>query len=92
MNKRFKHVLTLAVVFTATLAFSQIEASGTTPVPAPTSVTEEMSALEFLMKGGVFLIPIALLLFYTLVVIIEKYRYLRRVNTTRIFYTKSSKI
>ena len=80
MNKRFKHVLTLAVVFTATLAFSQIEASGSTPVPAPATVTEEMSALEFLMKGGFFLIPIALLLFYTLVVIIEKYRYLRRVT------------
>jgi biopolymer transport protein ExbB len=80
MNKRFKHVLTIAVVLSATLVFSQIQTSGSTPVPTPATVTEEISALEFLMKGGVFLIPIVLLLFYTLVVIIEKFRYLRRVT------------
>jgi len=38
----------------------------------------EVSAFDFLMKGGVFLIPIVLLLFYTLYVIIERYLYIRR--------------
>ncbi len=38
----------------------------------------EISLLEFLLKGGYFLIPIALLLFYTLYVIIERYIYLKK--------------
>lgn len=43
------------------------------PVPG-----EEVSALEFVMKGGVFLIPIVLLLFYTVYVVIERFRYIKR--------------
>lgn len=42
---------------------------------------EEMSALEFVMQGGVFLIPITLLLFYTIYVAIERYRYIKRMST-----------
>jgi len=38
----------------------------------------EVSAFDFLMKGGVFLIPIVILLFYTLYVIIERYLYIKR--------------
>jgi biopolymer transport protein ExbB len=38
----------------------------------------EISVLEFLLKGGLFLIPIGLLLFYTLYVIIERYIYLKK--------------
>jgi biopolymer transport protein ExbB len=38
----------------------------------------EISLLEFLLKGGVFLIPISLLLFYTIYVIIERYIYLKK--------------
>ncbi|NDB35455.1 MAG: MotA/TolQ/ExbB proton channel family protein [Flavobacteriia bacterium] len=40
----------------------------------------EVSAFDFLLKGGVFLIPIVLLLFYTLYVIIERYLYIRRMT------------
>ncbi len=38
----------------------------------------EISVLEFILKGGFFLIPIALLLFYTIYVIVERYIYLRK--------------
>ena len=38
----------------------------------------EISVLEFILKGGFFLIPIALLLFYTIYVIIERYIYLKK--------------
>ena len=38
----------------------------------------EISVLEFIIKGGFFLIPIALLLFYTIYVIIERYIYLKK--------------
>ena len=34
------------------------------------AATTEISVLEFIFKGGFFLIPIALLLFYTIYVII----------------------
>jgi biopolymer transport protein ExbB len=76
MKKHFKILLTLALVMTATFVISQIETGDTAAAPA--KITEEISAFEFLMKGGAFLIPIAILLFYSLVVIVEKYRYIRR--------------
>lgn len=38
----------------------------------------EISVLEFVFKGGFFLIPIALLLFYTIYVIVERYIYLKK--------------
>ena len=37
------------------------------------ALNQEISVLEFVFKGGFFLIPIALLLFYTLYVIFERY-------------------
>lgn len=40
---------------------------------------EEMSLFSFLLKGGVFLIPIVLLLFYTIYLIVERYLYLHKV-------------
>ncbi len=42
----------------------------------------EISVLEFIFKGGFFLIPIAILLFYTIYLIIERY----------LFISKASKI
>lgn len=36
----------------------------------------EISVLEFILKGGFFLIPIAILLFYTFYVIAERYLYI----------------
>lgn len=60
------------------MTFAQIvqdSSASTKPTPG-----EEVSALEFVMKGGVFLIPIALLLFYTIYLVIERYRYIKRVS------------
>jgi biopolymer transport protein ExbB len=76
MKKQMKSFSTLLMVMLSSAAFSQADSSSVQPTA---KLTEEISAFEFLMKGGVFLIPIAILLFYTLVVIVEKYRYIRRV-------------
>lgn len=38
----------------------------------------EISVLEFIFKGGFFLIPIALLLFYTFYLIIERYLFIHK--------------
>ncbi|MBZ4042082.1 MotA/TolQ/ExbB proton channel family protein [Flavobacterium hibisci] len=40
----------------------------------------EISVLGFILKGGVFLIPIAILLFYTIYVIIERYLYIAKAS------------
>ncbi|MDO4727391.1 MAG: MotA/TolQ/ExbB proton channel family protein [Bacteroidota bacterium] len=54
-----------------------------TDIPG-TEITEVMSqpqsttALEFLMKGGIFIIPILILLFYTIYVIIERFLFIRK--------------
>jgi len=52
------------------------------PAAAPTNpaLTNEVSVLEFILKGGVFLIPIAILLFYTLYVIFERLLYIQKAS------------
>ena len=40
--------------------------------------TNEISVLEFILKGGFFLIPIGLLLFYTIYLIFERFLYIRK--------------
>ncbi|MEO8239652.1 MAG: MotA/TolQ/ExbB proton channel family protein [Flavobacterium sp.] len=40
----------------------------------------EISVLGFILKGGFFLIPIAILLFYTFYVIIERYLYIAKAS------------
>jgi biopolymer transport protein ExbB len=40
----------------------------------------EISVLQFILKGGVFLIPIAILLFYTIYVIFERYMYISKAS------------
>ncbi len=84
MKNKFKYLIASAFVLAATVIYSQVETAGTEAIPAPVTnpakITEEVSAFEFLMKGGFFLIPIGILLFYTLVVMIEKFRYIRRVS------------
>lgn len=49
-------------------------------VTAAKKTSSDITAFEFLMKGGVFLIPIGILLFYSLIVIVEKYRYIRKMT------------
>src|SRR5690554_678341 len=39
---------------------------------------ESTTAIEFLMKGGVFIIPIILLFFYTIYVIIERFLFIKK--------------
>ncbi len=42
--------------------------------------TAEISVLQFILKGGFFLIPIAILLFYTFYLIIERYLYIQKAS------------
>lgn len=67
-----------------TLSTILAQAESAKPVANATAekfvVQEEMSAFEFIIKGGVFLIPIALLLFYSLVIIVEKFRFIRKMK------------
>ncbi len=51
-------------------------AKATGAVIEGTLKTNEITVLEFIFKGGFFLIPIALLLFYTFYLIIERYLYI----------------
>lgn len=71
--------LLFAFLTITTYTFADIV--GSTPQPEPVKPGEEISALEFVMKGGFFLIPIALLLFYTIYVVIERARYIKRNST-----------
>ncbi len=45
---------------------------------ANAALTNEVSVLEFIFKGGLFLIPIAILLFYTIYLIFERYLYIHK--------------
>lgn len=40
----------------------------------------EISVLDFILKGGFFLIPISILLFYTFYLIIERYLYIQKAS------------
>lgn len=44
------------------------------------ATNNEISVLEFILKGGFFLIPISILLFYTFYLIIERYLYINKVS------------
>jgi biopolymer transport protein ExbB len=44
------------------------------------ATTNEISVLEFITKGGFFLIPISILLFYTFYLIIERYLYIQKAS------------
>lgn len=44
------------------------------------ATNNEISVLEFILKGGFFLIPISILLFYTFYLIIERYLYIKKVS------------
>lgn len=64
------------LLFTPIASLAQVvqeTAEKTKPVPGG-----DVSILEFIMKGGVFIIPIALLLLYTIYLVIERYRYIKR--------------
>jgi biopolymer transport protein ExbB len=75
MKKQIKLVFTFTFILLSVIAVAQEAVK----VPAKNTSTD-ISAFEFLMKGGVWLIPIGLLLFYSLVVIVEKFRYIRKMT------------
>jgi len=67
--------------------FSLIQLQADTIANAASSVviekiatTNEISVLEFILKGGFFLIPISILLFYTFYLIIERYLYIHKAS------------
>lgn len=80
MKVRTKFAILAMALFVVGTVVAQVETG--TPVAETVSQPKikEISAIEFLLKGGVFLIPIVLLLFYTISVGIEKFLYIRRVT------------
>jgi biopolymer transport protein ExbB len=76
MKKVFQFLSLIALFFVTNPLLAQVKEEAA----QSKKLVEEISAFEFLMKGGVFLIPIAILLFYSLVVIVEKVRYITRMG------------
>ena len=62
------------------LQADSLTAATSTAVIENVAPNTEISVLEFILKGGVFLIPIAILLFYTFYVIAERYLYIDRAS------------
>lgn len=77
MKFSVKHILVTAFTVSAGLLNAQVAQTNT---EESFKTVEEISAIDFLMKGGVFLIPIALLLFYTTYIAVERYLYIRRMT------------
>lgn len=81
MNSKKKTILFLAIALLPQLMFAQIEQAGATAIEATTTAPkpgEEITFLSFLMMGGVIIIPIVLLFFYSIYVMIERARYIRK--------------
>jgi biopolymer transport protein ExbB len=74
-----KIIFTFLLIASPLLSFAQDAEAG---IEVAKKVTpEKITALDFVMKGGVFIIPIILLLFYTIYVIVQRYRYIKRMTT-----------
>lgn len=74
MKKQTKLAIIFSFLFFGASAIAQ-SASGN-----ELETSTDITAFEFLMKGGIWLIPIGLLLFYSLIVIVEKFRYIRKMT------------
>ena len=61
------------------LQVDTLSQAATNAVADKLPVNTEISVLEFIFKGGFFLIPIAILLFYTLYLIFERILYIKKV-------------
>jgi biopolymer transport protein ExbB len=77
MKFSVKYTLVAAFLMSAGVLSAQVAETAT---EESFKTVEEISAIDFLMKGGVFLIPIALLLFYTTYVAVERFLYIRRMT------------
>jgi biopolymer transport protein ExbB len=62
------------------LQADSLTAATSTAVIENVAPNTEISVLEFILKGGFFLIPIAILLFYTFYVIAERYLYIDKAS------------
>lgn len=62
------------------LQADSLTAATSTAVIENVAPNTEISVLEFILKGGFFLIPIAILLLYTFYVIAERYLYIDRTS------------
>ena len=80
MKKHLK--LTIAIVFFSVTGSITAQIESNEPVANAVAdkvlIKNEISAFEFFIKGGVFLIPICILFFYTIFVTVEKYLYIKR--------------
>ena len=61
------------------LQVDTLSQAATSAVADKLPVNTEISVLEFIFKGGFFLIPISILLFYTLYLIFERIFYIKKV-------------
>lgn len=78
-----KMMFLVGTVLTSATVFGQISTPATTaPTTGKPQLVEEVSAFDFILKGGIFLIPIAILLFYTIFVIVERYLFIK--NNTKV--------
>jgi biopolymer transport protein ExbB len=77
MKFSVKYTLAAAFLMSAGVLSAQVAEAAT---EESFKTVEEISAIDFLMKGGVFLIPIVLLLFYTTYVAVERFLYIRRMT------------
>jgi biopolymer transport protein ExbB len=77
MKFSVKYTLVTAFLMSAGVLSAQVAEAAT---EESFKTVEEISAIDFLMKGGVFLIPIVLLLFYTTYVAVERFLYIRRMT------------
>jgi biopolymer transport protein ExbB len=82
MNKIRKSILLVGVLLSTTIVISQSDSSSVSSNATENTIklTEEISAFDFIMKGGFFLIPIVILLMYTIFFAVEKYRYIIRMS------------
>ena len=82
MKKQLKYLFVISSLISTGFMYAQDQAApvATTAAEETGKIVEEISALEFLMKGGFFLIPIAILLFYTSYVAVERYLYIKRMT------------
>ena len=78
MKKYLKYSIAALFLLTIGSAVAQITDNSAPAATEKVVVVSSMTAFDFLMKGGVFLIPIGLLLFYSIFVMVEKYLYIKR--------------
>jgi biopolymer transport protein ExbB len=85
LTAKLKYFLQLIIINQEYYMFSFIQLQADTLANAASNVviqkvatTNEISVLGFILKGGFFLIPIAILLFYTFYVIIERYLFINK--------------